>query len=133
SIARHVEIQKFYEAITRAHEIKIDHDRLPDIPRLRTDAARARYRLELDKALKEQLKETLQTINHQAMLTREEQSKREAAEMRANKLVAEAARAAELANQRAAAELSANLELEQRLGRAGQTESLLRRELTAKQ
>jgi hypothetical protein len=71
SRATHHEVKDFYKAINREHRIKIDHDRLPDPPRIMTRAAAQKYKEELARAVIEQVKEPIQTQLHQAMLARD--------------------------------------------------------------
>jgi hypothetical protein len=79
SFAEHVEIRKFYEAIKRDHEIRIDPQRLPGPPLIHTAGTIRKYKEEIIKSVHEQIAEPLKTLRHQAMLTREEASKKEAA------------------------------------------------------
>jgi hypothetical protein len=87
SQARHVDIQKFYGAITQEHRLIIAPDKLPDPPLIPTREALKKYKREIIKSVNEQAREPLRTLQHQAMLTREEASKREAAESRADERI----------------------------------------------
>lgn len=100
SRARHTDIKDFYAAITRDHRPKLDLDRLPDPPRIAlTKEGIRKYKQEIIKSVNEQVAEPLKTLQHQAMLTREEASKREAAEKLAAERVALAEKGAEKAMQ----------------------------------
>jgi hypothetical protein len=130
SRARHTDIQKYYGAVTRDYELKIDLEKFPDPPVLHTEKALKKYKQEILKAFNEQVKEPLKILQHQAMLTREEASKREAAVARAEERVKAAERTTTIAMQQHDAIFKENRELEQRLDRMSQTNVTLRTELT---
>ena len=142
SQARHIDIQKYYGAITQEHQLKLSADRLPDPPLIRTEKAVKKYKQEIIKAVDEQVREPLKTLFHQAMLTREHESKREAAELRAEQRIAAAEKRADeriaaaerttgMAMSRYDAEFKENVELRGRVGRLEQTVTTLRSELTS--
>lgn len=118
SRAKHTDIKKFYGAILDDSRIAINRDRLPDPPKiLVTRQSIDDYKARVVEAVHEQLEKPLRVLRHQAMLTREEGNKREAAERRAAERVAAAeTQAAEriAAAERAAQEASARYELEAR-------------------
>lgn len=80
SVARHKDIKDFYSAITKNHELVIDPARLPNPPLIPTERNLREYKEKIAKEVIAQTEEPLKTIHHQAMLTREEASKRERAE-----------------------------------------------------
>jgi hypothetical protein len=94
SLARHTDIQDFYAAITKDHRLIINPELLPDPPLLHTKKAIQAYKEDIIRSVNEQVSEPLKVVHHQAMLTREERSKREEAEKRAAEKVAEAHRQA---------------------------------------
>lgn len=76
SRATHVTVQQFYKEIERSPELKVDHDRLPDPPRLRlTKESAQKYKEALVKEVLEQIKEPFKTQLHQAMLARDANNK----------------------------------------------------------
>jgi hypothetical protein len=84
SRATHQEVKKFYAAITRDPEFKVDRSRLPDPPKMMlTKEARDAYKESLVQAITQQLEDDFKTIAHQAMLTRDERNKRIEMERRA--------------------------------------------------
>jgi hypothetical protein len=83
SLARHTDIQDFYAAITKDHHLIIKPELLPDPPLLHTKKAIQAYKEDIIRSVNEQVAEPLKVVHHQAMLTREERSKREEAEKRA--------------------------------------------------
>jgi hypothetical protein len=116
SLARHTDIQDFYAAITKDHHLIIKPELLPDStalqqakmsltliikpellpdpPLLHTKKAIQAYKEDIIRSVNEQVAEPLKVVHHQAMLTREERSKREEAEKRAAEKIAEAHRQA---------------------------------------
>lgn len=116
SRAKHTDIKKFYAAVLEDSRIAIDRDRLPDPPRvLVTRQGIDEYKGRVIEMVHEQLEKPLRVLRHQAMLTREERNKREAAERRAaERVVAVEAQAAERisAAERVAQEALARHELE---------------------
>jgi Plasmid recombination enzyme len=90
SVARHTDVKEFYSAITKDHRLRIDPQRLPDPPLLQTAKALKKYKEEVVRSVNEQVAEPLKVMHHQAMLTREEASKRERAEELAKEGVAAA-------------------------------------------
>ena len=101
SRARHQEVKKFYAAITRDPQFKVDRSRLPDPPRVMlTQEARDQYKAEVAKGVMGQLDEDLRVLRHQAMLARDEHNQRVEIERRAGERVAEVERRAEMAEAR---------------------------------
>jgi hypothetical protein len=94
SLARHTDIQDFYAAITKDHRLIIKPELLPDPPFLHTKKAIQAYKEDIIRSVNEQVAEPLKVVHYQAMLTREERSKREEAEKRAAEKIAEAYRQA---------------------------------------
>lgn len=90
SFAKHTDVQKFYAAILEDHEVQIRRDKIPDPPRVRTKANTEKYKEEVIEAVLDEIKEPLRVVHHQAMLTRDETAKREAAEQRAAERMAAA-------------------------------------------
>jgi hypothetical protein len=83
SRATHIEIKRFYGTITEEHKIVLNHDRLPDPPRVfLTKEGVKKYKDEIIKSVNEQVKEPLRVLHHQAMLARDERAKRLEAEKR---------------------------------------------------
>jgi hypothetical protein len=75
SRARHQDIKQFYASIEREHRIKIDHDKLPDPPRVfMSREAMQKYKEELAKAVVEQVKNPIRTELQQAKLARDTQA-----------------------------------------------------------
>ncbi|MGB7922422.1 MAG: MobV family relaxase [Pyrinomonadaceae bacterium] len=96
SFAKHTEVRKFYAAIMEQHEVRINHDRIPDPPRIPTKARIDKYKDEVVRAVLEEIREPLRVVHHQAMLTREETAEREAAELRAAERIQQAEYSAQL-------------------------------------
>lgn len=72
SRASHQDIKDFYGAIGREHRIRIDHERLPDPPKvLVTRQAIQKYKEELARAVVEQVREPIRTELQQAKLARD--------------------------------------------------------------
>lgn len=95
SRARHQTIKSFYASIERETELKVEFGRVPDPPRVFLSAeGRKNYKEEVLKAVLEQLKEPIQTLRHQAMLTQDERAHRVEAERRADERVATVEQAA---------------------------------------
>jgi hypothetical protein len=83
SRARHTDIKKFYGAITREYQLTIDRDRLLDPPRMSlTKEGIRKYKDEIIKAVNDQVKAPLQTLQHQAMQARGERAMRKEVESR---------------------------------------------------
>lgn len=101
SFAQYTDIQKFYTAITGDHRLRLDLDQLPDPPKVAvTKDSIRKYKQEIVSSVNEQTREPLKTLHHQAMLTREEVSKREAAERHAAERVIGAERRVQFAEER---------------------------------
>jgi hypothetical protein len=114
SRARHQTVKQFYASVEKEVELKIDAERVPDPPRfiLTAEAAR-KYKQSVLAAILKQLKEPLQTLQHQAMLTKDERAHRVETERRADERMAavrQAARAQVAEIERRAAEHYATLE-----------------------
>lgn len=89
SRARHQTVKSFYASIEQEVRLEIDHDHVPDPPRVMLTAeATKKYKESVLKAVLEQLKEQVQTLRHQAMLTKDERAHRVEAERRADERVA---------------------------------------------
>lgn len=74
SRARHTDIKDFYKAIERDPQIRINHKKLPDPPRVfMSKDAIEKYKEELAKAVVEQAQRPIKTQLHQAMLARDVQ------------------------------------------------------------
>jgi regulatory protein YycI of two-component signal transduction system YycFG len=131
SRARHTDIQKFYAAITQEHELKINYDRLPDPPIFRGKEGIKKYKKEVVKAINQQVKEPLKTLHHQAMLSREEAAKREAAEKLAEERVQAAERTKETAMKQNTVLSQDNQNLRATLGMAVEANRGLKKELDA--
>lgn len=114
SRATHQTVKQFYASIEREVELKIDHARVPDPPRIMLTAeAAAKYKEQVLAAVLDQLKEPIRTLRHQAMLTKDERARRLEAESRAEARVAaahEENRAEVAAVERRAEERFANLQ-----------------------
>jgi hypothetical protein len=113
SRARHQTVKQFYASIEKEVELKLDEKAVPNPPRmLLTAEAMSKYKQQVYAAVLGQVKEPLQTLQHQAMLTKDERAHRVEAERRAAERVAaveQAARAQIATQQRTAAEQYANL------------------------
>jgi hypothetical protein len=76
SRARHIDIKDFYKAIERDHRIRINHERLPDPPKMCvTKESAQKFKEEFTKALTEQIQEPIGIQLHQAMLARDSHNK----------------------------------------------------------
>lgn len=108
SRARHQTLKKFYASVEQEVELKIDHERVPDPPRVALTREKAtKYKESVLKAVLEQLKEKIQTLRHQAMLTRDERAHRKAAERRADEAEREAAERVQAAERAAQEKIAA--------------------------
>jgi len=84
SRARHETLKRFYGSVEREVELKVDPDRLPDPPRVFFTAEAAKqYKLTIIEATLRELKEPVEQLRHQAMLTRDERAHRVEADKRA--------------------------------------------------
>ena len=89
SQAYHQTVKSFYASIMEEVKLDIDHDRVPDPPRVVLTAEAARkYKKEVERSILAQLKEPLKTLRHQAMLAKDERAHREEAERRGDERVA---------------------------------------------
>lgn len=84
SRATHERIEDFYKSIEAPVRLEVDHDLLPDPPKvLITEEARKKYKKQLERAILKQLEEAHKTMRDQAMLARHERGQREEAERKA--------------------------------------------------
>jgi hypothetical protein len=111
SRARHQTLKKFYGAVEKEVELKVEPERLPDPPRVMLTAeAGKKYKLSLIEAILKELKDPIEMLRYQAMLTKDEHNHRVGAEKRADaaeRQVAERKAEAERAAQEKIAESSA--------------------------
>ncbi len=91
SRATHQTVKQFYAAIEKEPVLKINLDRVPDPPAVMvTKEQKKAYKKAVLKAFNEQISEPLRTLNHQAMLARDERNLRVEIEQRAASQVAAA-------------------------------------------
>lgn len=104
SRATHERIQDFYKSIDKPVRLEVDHELLPDLPKvLITEEAREKYKKQLGRAILKQLEEAHKTMRDQAMLARHERGQREEAERKAGEVERQAAERIQ-ATERAAAD-----------------------------
>jgi hypothetical protein len=96
SRATHVRIEEFYKAIDAPVRLDVDHDEIPDPPKvILTEEARRKYKDKIIRAVLKGLEESHKTMRDQAMLARHERGQREEAERKAEERVQAAERAAQ--------------------------------------
>lgn len=99
SRATHVRIEDFYKSIDAPVRLEVDHDEIPDPPKvILTEEARRKYKEKVIRAVLKELQEAHKTMRDQAMLARHEKGQREEAERKAEaaeRLAAERVTAAE--------------------------------------
>lgn len=84
SRATHVRIEEFYKSIEQPVRLEVDHDEIPDPPKvLLTEEARKKYKEKVIRAVLKGLEEAHKTMRDQAMLARHEKGQREEAEHKA--------------------------------------------------
>lgn len=89
SRASHQTVKQFYASVEREVDFWLDHSRVPDPPRVMLTAeAVANYKEKVLTSVLDQLREPIQTLSHQAMLTKDERAHRVEAERRAGERVA---------------------------------------------
>jgi hypothetical protein len=96
SPARHQRVKQFYASIEKDVELKVDHELVPDPPRVMPTKESARkYKEKILKSVLKQLEEPIGTLRDQAQLTKDERAHRIEAERRSAERVAEVERAAQ--------------------------------------
>jgi len=84
SRATHQRIEDFYKAIDQPVRLEVDHDEIPDPPKvILTEEARQKYKSKVIRAVLKELEEAHKTMRDQAMLARHERGQREEAERKA--------------------------------------------------
>lgn len=109
SRATHVRIEDFYKSIDAPVRMEVDHDEIPDPPKvILTEEARRKYKEKVIRAVLKGLEEAHKTMRDQAMLARHERGQREEAERKAaeaERQAVERVQAAERAAQERIAEV----------------------------
>jgi hypothetical protein len=96
SRATHERIEEFYRSIDQPVRLEVDHDEIPDPPKVHiTEEARRKYKEKVIRAVLKGLEEPHRVMRDQAMLARHERGQREEAERKAAERVAEAEREAQ--------------------------------------
>jgi Plasmid recombination enzyme len=96
SRATHERIEEFYRSIDQPVRLEVDHDEIPDPPKmLLTEEARKQYKEKVVRAVLKGLEEPHKVMRDQSMLARHERGQREEAERKAAERVAEAEREAQ--------------------------------------
>jgi hypothetical protein len=96
SRATHERIEDFYKAIDAPVRLEVDHDEIPDPPKvLITEKERKKYKDKVIRAVLKGLEEPHKIMRDQAMLARHERGQREEAERKATERAAAAERAAQ--------------------------------------
>lgn len=84
SRATHQRIEDFYKSIDAPVRLEVDHDEIPDPPKvILTEEARRKYKEKVIRAVLKGLEEPHKTMRDQAMLARHEKGQREEAERKA--------------------------------------------------
>lgn len=108
SRATHVRIEEFYKSIEQPVRLEVDHDEIPDPPKvILTEEARRKYKEKVIRAVLKGLEEAHKTMRDQAMLARHERGQREEAERKAAEAERQAAERAEAAERQAAERVQA--------------------------
>ncbi|HEX7318655.1 MAG TPA: MobV family relaxase [Pyrinomonadaceae bacterium] len=95
SRATHVRIEDFYKSIDAPVRLEVDHDEIPDPPKvILTEEARRKYKDKVIRAVLKGLEEPHKIMRDQAMLARHERGQREEAERKAEERVQATERAA---------------------------------------
>jgi hypothetical protein len=109
SRATHVRIEEFYKSIEQPVRLEVDHDEIPDPPKvILTEEARRKYKEKVIRAVLKGLEEPHKIMRDQAMLARHERGQREEAERKAaeaERQAAERVQAAERAAEERIAEV----------------------------
>jgi hypothetical protein len=89
SRATHERIEDFYKSIDAPVRLEVDHDEIPDPPKvILTEEARRKYKEKVIRAVLKGLEEPHKIMRDQAMLARHERGQREEAERKAEERVA---------------------------------------------
>jgi hypothetical protein len=107
SRATHERIEDFYKAIDAPVRLEVDHDEIPDPPKvILTEEARKKYKDKVIRAVLKGLEEPHKIMRDQAMLARHERGQREEAERKAEAAERQAAERAEAADRAAQKEIA---------------------------
>jgi len=108
SRATHQRIEDFYKSIDAPVRLEVDHDEIPDPPKvILTEEARRKYKEKVIRAVLKGLEEPHKTMRDQAMLAQHEQGQREEAERKAEEAGRQAAERVAAAERQAAERIQA--------------------------